>query len=382
MTDEYDKLKKIFESKECKLLTTREELEKQTKKLSYKKVLFVAKCGHDNSVLITNFKSKSSGVMCKDCMKKQIIQKLKEQNENKQEASRCTIQECQVINQLQSMLETKLHFVKTNEGCKSDMIIKPLDIEEDKWLRIQVKTTLDVSHGLYSFGLHEREYKDHIVLCHCINHNKYWLIPFDVVSHLKSKINIGLTSNSDYHKYETEEHKVYLKLLEYYKTTPLYPYNLCMLPEGINQQKESEYKQKRIQAFPFMSFEQPIYDQCYYDFKVNNIPVQEKKAIKVKTKKNSYVVCLYRRDGKKKYKAYKLGMNKFYWVHIPDTDVFFVFSEDALYQNGYIEDEKTILLNKPMMFISLNYVDGWYQQYRYDYNNIDENIFKEMFNMC
>jgi hypothetical protein len=207
------------------------------------------------------------------------------------------------------------------------------------------------------------------------------LIPYEVVSKLKGHINIGLTSKSIYHKYEVEEHEVFIKLLVYYQETVLYSLDDCMLPQSVNQQKESKYKEKRIEAFPFLVFENPRYDQCYYDFKINNIPVQEKIAVKCKNKKNSFVVCLYRSVLKKGYKAYKLGMNKFYWINIPETSIFFVFTETVLFQNGYIEDHNTKFINKPMFFISLNFQDGWYQKYRYNYDNIDEIIFKEMFEL-
>lgn len=374
----YNKLKELFESKECQLLTTEEELKQQVKKFYHKKVSFVAKCGHKNSVTITNFQSKSSGVLCKNCIKDKVSKDLVEQNKGKKEASKSTIQECEIVEKLQLLLQNNLQFVKTNEGCKSDVVVKPLHVEEDKWLRIQVKTTIDVCHGLYTFGLHGIDYTDHIILCHCINHNKFWLFPYDVVSKLKGSLNIGLTSKSIYHKYEVEEDVMIIKLIDYYQHTVLYSFDECMLPQSLQQQKEIEYKQKRIEAFPFIVFETPRYNQSYYDFKINNIPVQEKTAVRRKDKQNSYVVCLYRRFGKS-YKAYKLGMNKFYWINIPETTIFFIFPEAILYQHGYIEDHHTDSQNKPMLFISFNFQDGWYHKYRYSYDKINETIFKEMF---
>jgi hypothetical protein len=296
-------------------------------------------------------------------MKASVSDTLKEKNKEKKEASKSTIQECEVIEKLQVLLQNNLQFVKTNEGCKSDVIIKPINVEEDEWLRIQVKTTIDVCHQLYTFALHGTDYTDNILLCHCINHNKFWLIPYDVVSEVKRNINIGLTSKSIYHKYEVEEHTVFTKLLEYYQKTTLYSHDVCMLPQSTAQQKECEYKQKRIEAFPFLVFETPKYNQCYYDFKINNIPVQEKTAIKRNNRKNSFVIGLYRSGSNKSHNTYKLGMNKFYWINIPNTSIFFVFTETILFQNGYIEDNNTTFTSKPMVSITLNFQDGWYQKY-------------------
>jgi hypothetical protein len=75
-------------------------------------------------------------------------------------------------------------------------------------------------------------------------------------------------------------------------------------------------------------------------------------------------------------------MNKFYWVHIPnESNKFFVFPEEVLFERGYIEDDVPLNISKPMVFISLNNPRGWYQLYKYDYNEIDEGAFKNMFKM-
>lgn len=387
MTCKYIKLQEIFESKGCKLLTTNEELAEQSKSYEHKKVSFIAACGHENTVTITNFQQKGSGVTCKNCMKKKVSEKLKTHNKEKVEASKSTIQECEVIEKLQVLLGNNMTFVKTNEGCISDVIIKPLHIEDDKWLRIQVKTTKDVCHGLYSFRLHGTDYTNHIILCYCINHNKYWLIPYNVVSNLKGSLNIGLTSKSNYYKYEIEEHLVYIKLLEYYNETVLYQYDECMLPQCVYQQREMEFQQKRVEKFPFLQFEKPKYNQSCYDFSINGKHVQEKFAYEISSRKNTYYVCLYRSSSqktkfcKKQYQPYKLGMNSYYWVNIPNTTMFYVFPENTLYQQGYIEGEKQLSTTMPKFSISLNYDEGWYQKFKYNYESINETEFKIMFEL-
>lgn len=379
MTNAYADLKALFESKDCKLLTTEDEINK-VNKISHSKVLFTAKCGHNNEVFVTNFKQKSSGVLCKNCVKQIVKDKLTEKKINNQEASWTTVQECQVIEKIQDLLKNNIHFEKTNEGCLSDCIIKPINIVEDKWLRIQVKTTLDVCHNLYSFALKNNMYTNHIVLCHCINQNKYWLIPHNVISKLKNNLNIGLTAKSVYHIYEVNEDTLFQQLIEYYKDTILYGYNECMEPTSKNQQNEIVYQQRRIEAFPFLCFEKPQYNQSYYDFKINDIPIQEKTAVKCKNKKNSFIVCLYRSSQRTKFQFYKFGMNKYYWIHVPDSYKFFIFPEEVLYEQGYIEKDIPLNCNKPMIFVSLNYKEGWYQKYCYTYDNIDE--IKELFDIA
>lgn len=386
MTNVYADLKALFESKDCKLLTTEDEINK-SKKISHTRVSFTAKCGHNNEVFVTNFKQKSSGVICKECIKGVVSKKLKEQNKDKKKASKCTIQECEVIDKLQVLLQDNLKFVKTNEGCMSDIIIKPLDNEEDEWLRIQVKTTLDVCHNLYSFNLHGNTYENNIILCHCISHNKYWLIPHNCITHLTKNLNIGLTSKSIYHKYEVEEHLLFVKLLEFYKEVPFCSYDEGMLPISVYQQRELIFQQKRIEAFPFLTFDKPKYNQSYYDFTVNGKNVQEKFACERSDRTSTYMVCMYRSSNqqtmshKRELQPYKLGMNVYYWVNIPDTTTFYVFPEDVLYENGYIEGDIPLTTTAPKFNIRLNYEEGWYQKCRYDYENINEVVFKEMFDM-
>jgi hypothetical protein len=373
----YVRLQALFESKGCKLLTAEKDIDK-SKGWSKARVSFQARCGHPNEVTVTNFQSKSSGVMCKNCMKHSMSKNLSQKKQNNQDASWSTIQECKVIKKLETILKDNIAFQTTNEGCLSDCIIKPIDMIDDAWLRIQVKTTLHACHNLYSFKLHKNNYKDHIILCHCIDDDKYWLIPHNVISDLKCSLNIGLTTKSAYYKYEVDEKALVQQLLEYYQKTVLYPQYVCMLPSNRCQQIELIYKQRRIDTFPSITFQEPDYTQSYYDFRINDIPVQEKIACKVKQKKDIYMCFLYRSQQKKGYQLYKLGMNKFYWIHIPDTEIFYVIPEGILQQQGYIQGDIEIR-RKPQIYLNINKPDAWYQKYKYSISNVDEHKFKVMF---
>jgi len=367
----YENLTGLFERQGCKLLTKANDID-TSKGYAKAKVSFIAKCGHPNEVTVTNFRSKSSGVLCKDCTRKLVSEKLMKKQQKHQTASWSTIQECEVIKTVEVLLKDTMNFQKTTEGCLSDIIVKPLDVAEDMWLRVQVKTTIDVCHNLYSFKVHANDYENHVILCHCINHNKYWLIPYDVASKVKSQINIGLTTKSN-------PEELSQRLLAHYKKTVLYPKDVCMIPENKYQQTELMYKQKREHFFHFITFQEPEYAQSFYDFKVNDIPVQEKIAYKIKNKTNAFLASLYRSKAKKGFQAYELGMNTFYWIHIPEQDVFYVIPEDILHQKGYIQGDNKIIHKKPQLFLKLNNNDAWYQTYKYRYDCIVEDDFKNMF---
>jgi hypothetical protein len=160
-----------------------------------------------------------------------------------------------------------------------------------------------------------------------------------------------------------------------------------MLPQSIYQQRELEIQQKRYDKFPFLDFQKPQYNQSYYDFIINGNKVQEKVAVQVKKRVDKYVVCLYRSSNqktmsdKRKYQPYMLGMNGFYWVNIPDTNTFYIFPEHILYLNGYIEGETKLNTTNPTFIIILNHDEGWYQKCKYDYENVDEIEFKNMFGL-
>lgn len=81
MKKSYEELLKIFQDKNCELYLTKDKYD-LLNKLSYCKFSFKASCGHDNTVTLTNFVQKGSGVICKDCMKAKVSEKLVEFNKD------------------------------------------------------------------------------------------------------------------------------------------------------------------------------------------------------------------------------------------------------------------------------------------------------------
>ena len=80
--ENYNKIKEFVENKECKLLTTFEEFEIKresilNKSYLYVRVDFIGVCGHNSSAVFTNFKSRGTGIRCKDCVKKDSVNTLK-----------------------------------------------------------------------------------------------------------------------------------------------------------------------------------------------------------------------------------------------------------------------------------------------------------------
>jgi len=79
MKTPYPKLVQMYQDKNCKLLSTEEEIlemyNKQVRKtIGNIKLKFIAQCGHENNVAYAPF-YQNSGLLCKSC-------KIKEMTEN------------------------------------------------------------------------------------------------------------------------------------------------------------------------------------------------------------------------------------------------------------------------------------------------------------
>lgn len=99
--------------------------------------------------------------------------------------------------------EFEIH--KAFDGCRADLIARPISEKENKWIGIQVKSTERNNH--YEFHL-ENNYSDLIMLCVCEDDRKIWLMPYKDIIGI-SKIHIGIKSK--YNKYEIKNVSKYLK---------------------------------------------------------------------------------------------------------------------------------------------------------------------------
>jgi len=374
---------KIFADKRCELYTTEEEYNDMIKITSANKCKFTfkASCGHDNTVTLTNFIQKGSGVICKICMKSQVSGKLVEyQKNNDKPAGKGNVQETEGFNKINDMLINDFDVIKTNEGCTADFIIKPKKFNEDKWLGIQLKTTQGICHNLYSFRLHDTKYENMLILCYCISNNSTWLIPFDVVAHIKNNLNIGLTDKSIYNKYKVnEKNTLSIGLLKYFTALKLDILENYLIPKNICQQNEIKYRKIREESCKFLKFEKPEIEQSYYDFTINGKKIQEKVACKRNDRKDTYLVCICRGRSHEDRRQYILGMNDYYWIHIPEIDLFFLFPERELFNNGFIQDPNEEKNTKFFLSLKINIKKSWYHKYQYDYKNLDENIISKLF---
>ncbi len=314
------------------LLTTETEFDELRAALSSKsphhvRVSYVAACGHENAVVVTNFLLRQTGLRCKDCVKHDVIDILKKRES-------CHELEYRGYNELRSILSKTFNVQKTNEGCLADMIIRKPDIAADEWLGIQLKVTQKKSkHGCYSYSLHNNSYNGLMIMCYSIDEKNVWVIPYADISSLKTKLNIS--DKSKYSKYKVLPSELNEHILQKYDD---YVKNSCssyMKPISTTQQQEREYAAKREKCISFLQYSYPEVEGGKTDFYVGKVKVQEKVSC---INENKHHICMYVNNGKKSCRAYMKGENDIYWIHIKSTSYFMAIPDDVMHRHKLVAD--------------------------------------------
>lgn len=77
-----------------------------------------------------------------------------------------------------------------------------------------------------------------------------------------------------------------------------------------------------------------------------------------------------------KKQKYLLNMNDYYWLHIPDTDLFYIIPEADLYNNGFIHNPNNDSNTKFNLTIKIYLESSWYHKYQYNYKNVIVKLFE------
>ena len=372
MVNTYENVIEEFNKQNCKLLTTKEEyidILKNTKKVY--RLNYIASCGHTHIVFYNVFKSRGTGIVCPSCKNKKIGDDKKEKMKNNEMSKTSTIeQEFKFIKEFKELLKNEFNIIKAFDGCNSDLIFKPNNVLEDIWVGIQVKTT-NVRHLTYSFHINNI-YKNCLILLYCVEDNKMWLIPENIIGEQK-KISIGY-NKSKYNIYQINENTVINKLNELYSNTSKFIFDVLNNPTNFYQQREQIFKKYRQERIKFINFQYHEMESTVYDFKINNFKVQEKVA-KISDKENRYIFFLCKNNGLSNKIQYDIGDNDFYWLNCDNKKTFFVIPESILIKRGIIGN-KIENNNKQTLKITvkkeLHNKSSWLQIYMFDYENIDK----------
>jgi hypothetical protein len=375
--NKYKKIINEFNTRNCKLLTTKEEhaeLLNKSKSNNYK-LNYIASCGHNNNVFYNVFKSRNTGIVCSNCKNKKIGEDIKEKIKNNILTKTYKIElEYNYIKKIINILENNFEIKKAFDGCLTDIIFKPKNIIEDKFVGIQVKTT-SVRNSTYSFHINNL-YENILLLLYCYEDDKLWIIPENIIKNQK-KISIGY-KKSKYDIYNVNNDNndnIINKLNTLYNITSKFNYDTLNKPINIYQQREQEYIKYREEKINFIFFESSNMEATVYDFKIGNLKLQEKVA-KKNNKKELYIFSMCKHNGcKEKNIQYDIGDNDFYWLNFDNKKTFFVIPEKILIEKGFIGNK-----NKKILFkINIKNI-SWIKEYMFDYENIDKDLLLNILN--
>ena len=333
MANIYENIVNEFNKRSCQLLTTKEqhnEIINNSKKCNYK-LRYIASCGHNHIVFYNVFKSRGTGIVCPSCKNKEIGKNIKNKIENNELSKICNIeQEYKFIKSFQELVKNTFNTIKTFDGCNSDLIFKPNNVLEDIWVGIQVKTT-NARHLTYNFHINNI-YKNCLILLYCVEDNKMWLIPENIIGEQK-KISIGY-NKSKYNIYQINENTVINKLNELYNNTSKFIFNILNNPTNFYQQREQFFRKYREEKIQILDFNYDNIEGTVYDFKIENYKIQEK-VTKIDNE-NRCCFQLCKNNGSSNKIQYDIGDNDFYWLNCDNKETFFVIPEKKLIEQGFI----------------------------------------------
>ena len=294
---------------------------------------FIFSCGHNDICTYNRFISQKdeNNRLCKACNKL----KLKNQGITNIETEEKT------EDYLKEIIDNNIiEIVFCPEGCSVDLRFKPIDIEEDLWFPVQLKSSDNTANTCFKLkGKYNTKYKSQLLLCHHLNKNNIFIFkPFSENMPEQSLTISYETGKSKYLDFKIDNHNNLTNiLLDYYHNAE---YNNLLksgetFDDMVNEKKkiEREYEKIRLNTIRFMNFVR--YRNRPHDFKVNDIvKVQEKTRNIRKGFINSYRFDLKKSDGTvnglKKYKPYDIGDNEFYWLNLSGTKIFYVIPEEYL----------------------------------------------------
>lgn len=367
----YEDIKMYLALKGIVLFTSKEEFEILK---GDKRVTIVSNCLHViENILLSSIIHNGCGILCKKCTRYyrvengKIIKKIYDNKDN-------NIIEGKSIMLLSNMLEKDFNVLRTHETCINDLIIKPKNINQDKWLPLQLKATKGYDSMGYRFSIKKKKYENCITILISLSDERFWM--FDDCHNISNQvsISIGLTE-SKYSKYEINKKNISNVLLDLYnsgKNITIDKYN-GMKPQSEFSLIEYEYRILRENQLDFINFEYPIIQHQCFDFIVNNHKIQEK--VGNQTSKNVVKFDITKRKNNQKI-CYDKNDNDYYWLHMPNKRNFFVIPEKILTEEEYVAADTP----KQLYILDSNEnIDLWYNKFKFDYTNIDQEKLESLF---
>ena len=207
---DYDIMFDMLKNSNCEMITTKEDFINNKMNI-FSEICYKASCGHDYCEIFNDIVFKKNTI-CKPCRELKIKEAFNENGRLKNVAV-----EDEAIEWIKELLKDKFNVEIMKEGCLADIAVKPIDITDNIWLAIQVKSAskfkTDNSKS-YAFTF-SNYYKDMYILCTAKFHDFMWLFQAELVKDVCG-VNIYLTSRTKYVDYMIHPEELHEHLIEIY----------------------------------------------------------------------------------------------------------------------------------------------------------------------
>jgi hypothetical protein len=391
----YSNIKALFNEKGAVITITEDEFNNilMDQKISPSRYKFdvVAKCGHVRKIDFHRMQAMST-LLCLSCTKKKAIQKQIETHNSSIEYNLGYKLEYESYVYIKNLIGINFDVVKLPEGTKADLLIKPKYCFDDLWCQVQLKATKSPARrNQYNFNL-RNNYQNMVVICHCLEGNKIWLVKGELFKNIKN-VTFYDTTKSKYQNYKYDSNDLPQELVKLYEDKTITKINRSSAYTDVcpNVAKEQKYRLLRESKLSFLNFE---YSEIYglvYDFKINGYKIQEKYNNRTTDNPKRFNFHLNKYGGRLHNKTiespYERGDNDFYWFHIPGDKLFYVIPETELLGHGYIKSElqsgkRSIVLHPHKSLDELtkkNISTTFANKYLFDYDNLDRAKLSSMF---
>lgn len=364
----YNRMCEEFIKRGCALLSTEQEISGMT---GNKNVRYIANCGHEHNVFYNVFIHRGTGIICPRCKQQENTKKVKGDTSRTLDGQSTFMKmEDDAIIYIKQCISKDFVIHKTDEGCLTDLVVKPKSVEEDKWLGIQVKTTAKPSKD-YGFKCNGR-YKDMIIWCVCLSDKRMWLFDGNAIT-TQNKITIGL-QNSKYDGNEMTAANSSTIITNCYTTSLLKHYVELNTPISPAQKTEQKFKHIRENKLKdLITFQYSEYSGLAYDFMVNGLKIQEKVGAR-SSHKSTISWPMFKNNGRdntvRQFRQYMKDEVDLFWLHAPCGNLFYIVPSTVLYVEGIITHN--ISEGKKYLCCSPMNEAHWLNRYKFRYDNLNK----------
>lgn len=366
----YDTIKCTYEEKGCELITTEEEYLELSKTFKLKNILFniISTCGHTDTSLYYGFTESRTGVFCKGCTTDNMKKTMKNNSIGKNGCPSSLLTQKNAIDIIRELCSNELIVKKTRDGCKIDILVKPVDCMLDNWLQVKLKSTKGLTDRA-GFRITQKLESNCVLVMVCVTSKTCWVILPDEIEIKMYYIGKNKDGHSKYIVNNLSQRLYELYSKGIYNST----IESASIPVSPFVQLEHYYVKKREKAIDFLQFEQNECSGVVYNFTINTLKVQETVSSRPKNK-NSITASINKNSGRGKRSPYFRGDNNIYWFNVnDDTEEFYVVPEFILIDAGYIETPTSPGRN----YFSITGNASWIGCYKFSYKTVRESNEKD-----